>query len=59
MVPSQTPRDLIDNLDARAAMYLETATNASPGGWSHHENLLGRALYVPDESGREDATEDF
>ena len=40
-------------------MYLETATNASPGGWSHHENLLGRALYVPDESGREDATEDF
>ncbi len=38
---------LIDNLDARAAMYLETTTNVSPGGWSHHENPLRRALYVP------------
>jgi 3'-5' exoribonuclease len=47
---------LVDNLDARAAMYLETTTNVSPGGWSHHENPLGRALYVPDEP--EDATED-
>ncbi|MDQ4128641.1 MAG: HD domain-containing protein, partial [Actinomycetota bacterium] len=41
---------LIDNLDARAAMYLETTTNVSPGGWSHHENPLRRALYVPEES---------
>ena len=41
---------LVDNLDARAAMYLETTTNVSPGGWSHHENPLNRALYVPDES---------
>jgi 3'-5' exoribonuclease len=40
---------LIDNLDARAAMYLETTTNVSPGGWSHHDNPLGRALYVPEE----------
>jgi 3'-5' exoribonuclease len=39
---------LIDNLDARAAMYVETTTNVSPGGWSHHENPLGRALYVPE-----------
>jgi len=42
---------LIDNLDARAAMYLETTTNVSPGGWSHHENPLKRALYVPEEPG--------
>ncbi|MGH3148085.1 MAG: 3'-5' exoribonuclease YhaM family protein [Rubrobacter sp.] len=40
---------LIDNLDARTAMYVETTTNVSPGGWSHHENPLGRALYVPEE----------
>jgi 3'-5' exoribonuclease len=40
---------LVDNLDARAAMYVETTTNVSPGGWSHHENPLGRALYVPEE----------
>ena len=39
----------VDNLDARAAMYLETTANVSPGGWSHHENPLGRALYVPEE----------
>ena len=39
---------LIDNLDARATMYVETTTNVSPGGWSHHENPLGRALYVPE-----------
>jgi 3'-5' exoribonuclease len=42
---------LVDNLDARAAMYLETTTNVSPGGWSHHENPLRRALYVPEELG--------
>ncbi len=41
---------LIDNLDARTAMYVETTTNVSPGGWSHHENPLGRALYVPEDS---------
>ncbi|HET7271081.1 MAG TPA: HD domain-containing protein [Rubrobacter sp.] len=40
---------LVDNLDARAAMYVETTINVSPGGWSHHENPLGRALYVPEE----------
>jgi 3'-5' exoribonuclease len=39
---------LVDNLDARAAMYVETTTNVSPGGWSHHENPLARALYVPE-----------
>jgi 3'-5' exoribonuclease len=39
---------LIDNLDARAAMYLETTKNVTPGGWSHHDNPLGRALYVPE-----------
>ncbi|MDN5697853.1 MAG: HD domain-containing protein, partial [Rubrobacter sp.] len=39
----------IDNLDARAAMFLETTQNVSSGGWSHHENPLGRALYLPDE----------
>jgi 3'-5' exoribonuclease len=39
---------LVDNLDARAAMYLESTANVSPGGWSHHENPLGRALYVPE-----------
>ena len=41
---------LVDNLDARAAMYLETTANVSPGGWSHHDNPLGRALYVPEEA---------
>jgi 3'-5' exoribonuclease len=41
---------LIDNLDARAAMYVEATTNVSPGGWSHHENPLGRALYLPDDT---------
>jgi 3'-5' exoribonuclease len=39
---------LIDNLDARAAMYLETTKNVTPGGWSHHDNPLRRALYVPE-----------
>ena len=39
---------LIDNLDARAEMYLESTKNVSPGGWSHHENPLRRALYVPE-----------
>ena len=40
---------LTDNLDARAEMYLEFTKNVSPGGWSHHENPLHRALYVPGE----------
>ena len=48
----------VDNLDARIAMYLETTTNVSPGGWSHHENPLGRALYVPEEAVREDPYND-
>jgi 3'-5' exoribonuclease len=30
-------------------MYLESTKNVSPGGWSHHENPLHRALYVPGE----------
>jgi 3'-5' exoribonuclease len=38
---------LVDNLDARAAMYLESTANVSSGGWSHHDNPLGRSLYVP------------
>jgi 3'-5' exoribonuclease len=41
----------IDNLDARAAMFLETTRNVSPGGWSHHENPLARALYLPEATG--------
>ena len=40
---------LIDNLDARTAMYLESTQNVSGGGLSHHENPLRRALYVPEE----------
>jgi 3'-5' exoribonuclease len=40
---------LVDNLDARAAMYLEATANVRPGGWSHHDNPLGRALYVPEQ----------
>ena len=48
---------LIDNLDARAAMYLETTRNVSPGGWSHHDNPLGRALYVPEEAVGESAAQ--
>ncbi|MDQ3658779.1 MAG: HD domain-containing protein, partial [Actinomycetota bacterium] len=39
---------LADNLDARTAMYLESVQNVSEGGWSHHQNPLGRALYVPE-----------
>ena len=42
--------NLLDNLDARAAMFLETTRNVAPGGWSHHENPLKRALYIPHES---------
>jgi 3'-5' exoribonuclease len=41
--------NLVDNLDARAAMFLETTRNVAAGGWSHYDNPLGRALYVPDE----------
>lgn len=44
----------IDNLDARAEMYLESTRNVSEGGWSHHENALGRALFVPERSGEEE-----
>lgn len=39
---------LIDNLDARTAMYIETTVNVSPDGWSHYDNPLRRALYVPE-----------
>ncbi len=52
--------NLVDNLDARAAMFVETTKNVSPGGWSHHENPLRRALYIP-EGGAENgggATQD-
>lgn len=45
--------NLVDNLDARAAMFLETTRNVSAGGWSHHENPLQRALYIPDEPSRD------
>ena len=38
---------IIDNLDARLAMFQETTANVRPDGWSHHENPLRRALYVP------------
>jgi 3'-5' exoribonuclease len=48
---------LVDNLDARAAMYLEATANVSPGGWSHHDNPLGRALYVPEEPEEKPASE--
>ena len=41
--------NLLDNLDARAAMFLESTRYVSPGGWSHHENPLRRTLYVPEE----------
>ena len=41
--------NLIDNLDARTAMFLESTSNVARGGWSHHENPLKRALYVPNE----------
>ena len=43
----------IDNLDARVAMYLEATVNVSPDGWSHYENPLRRALYVPESQSRE------
>lgn len=42
---------LIDNLDARTAMYIETTVNVSPDGWSHYDNPLRRALYVPEPPG--------
>lgn len=44
----------IDNLDARAAMYLEATRNVSPESWSHHDNPLRRALYVPKKEGGEE-----
>lgn len=37
---------IIDNLDARLAMFLETTANVRPDGWSHYDNPLRRALYV-------------
>lgn len=42
--------NLIDNLDARTAMFANATENVSAGGWSHHENPLRRALYVPESS---------
>lgn len=44
---------LVDNLDARVAMFAETTCNVSEGGWSHHENPLERALYIPHGSAME------
>ncbi|MGI8648770.1 MAG: 3'-5' exoribonuclease YhaM family protein [Rubrobacter sp.] len=41
--------NFIDNMDARVAMYLETTNNVSGGGWSHHDNPLRRALYIPEK----------
>jgi 3'-5' exoribonuclease len=40
--------DFVDNLDARAAMYLESTEWLQPPGLTFDENPLGRALYVPD-----------
>ena len=48
--------NLLDNLDARAAMFLESTRYVSPGGWSHHENPLRRTLYIPDEPLKEPGT---
>jgi 3'-5' exoribonuclease len=45
--------NLLDNLDARSAMFLESTHNVSTGGWSHHENPLQRALYVPGEPSKD------
>ena len=49
--------NLVDNLDARAAMFLETTNNVAAGGWSHHDNPLQRALYVPDEPSKAPETD--
>jgi len=49
--------NLLDNLDSRAAMFLETTRNVSLGGWSHHENPLKRALYIPNEPSEENKTD--
>ena len=49
--------NLVDNLDARTAMFLETTRNVAPGGWSHHDNPLQRALYVPSEPAAEGGEE--
>ena len=38
-------------MDARAMMFMESTKNVSAGGWSHHENPLKRALYVPKDDG--------
>jgi 3'-5' exoribonuclease len=38
---------IVDNLDARLAMFIETTANVRPDGWSHYDNPLRRALYVP------------
>ena len=46
--------NLLDNLDARAAMFLESTQNVAAGGWSHHENPLRRGLYVPEDREKDD-----
>ncbi len=46
---------IIDNLDARVAMFMETTANVRPDGWSHYDNPLRRALYVPAASSAEEA----
>jgi 3'-5' exoribonuclease len=51
--------NLVDNLDARVAMFLETTRNVTPGGWSHHDNPLRRALHVPGEPSEESPKGDF
>ena len=62
---SERPRTLeallvhhVDNLDARVAMFVEATGNVSRGGWSHHENPLGRALYVPDNGAKGESSND-
>lgn len=37
----------IDNLDARVEMFMQATQHVSPDGWSHHDNPLERALYIP------------
>ena len=50
--------NLLDNLDARAAMFLESTRNVAAGGWSHHENPLQRTLYIPGKPSKGPETSD-
>lgn len=48
---------MIDNLDARATMFVESTANVGSGGWSHHDNPLRRALYIPEDTNAEESSE--